>query len=321
MKKLLVCLLACLMTVGFASCTRDDRPIVGSIIFEATNEWFVEATAGMEDAAKENNVNLLKSDSRYDLGVERELIQENIKKKAGAIVICPLSVKESGATLSEAAKLGIPVVTWNSVVEPKPTSQIVVDQNILGSATGKYLAEYIRKNNPGPLKAALLIDNAFSIGIERCEGFRKSIQPLIDSGAIEVVAEAKGNLHEETVITMEKLLNEHPEINIVWCWNQMSTMAAADVLKRHNRRDVIITGTDMSLALAEDMLKDEINLVAITTQQPYQLGYQAVQMAVKAMRGESVETSLTIPTMTYTKEKTDEIKEYISSHKKFVKQK
>lgn len=317
MKKLLV-ISAVLLMFLVSACGKDEKLTVGSVIFEATNEWFVEATAGMKAAAEDQDVNLSESDSRYDILVEKDLIGEQIKNKAKAIVICPLSVEESGAALQEAVKLGIPVITWNSVVQPSPTSQIVVDSTVLGSATGDYLREYVREKGIQKLKAAFIVDTSFSVGVERCNGFRKSVQPLVDSGIMEVVVEAKGNLYEQTSVTVEKLLGEHPDLSFIWCWNQMTTNAAVDVLKKLNRPDIIVAGTDMSLSLAAEMLDNKVNLIAITTQQPYQMGYQAVATAAKAARGEVVESSIVIPTLTYTRENADAIKEYIQTHKKYV---
>ena len=45
-------------------------------------------------------------------------------------------------------------------------------------------------------------------------------------------------------------------------------------------------GTDMSVELAKDMQSEDITLQAITTQMPYDMGYQAVENAVKAVKGE-----------------------------------
>ena len=319
-KKICLSLLAAAMMIfTLTACGNDEKMTVGSVIFESTNEWFVEATAGMDDAARKMGVNLAKSDSRYDATVERDLIREQIKNKVGAIVICPLSVDESGAVLSEASQLGIPVVTWNTVVNPAPTSQIVVDSTELGSATGKYLDEYVKENGITKLNAIYVVYDAFSIAKERCDGFRQSVQPLVDNGTLEVATEIKGHLYEETCVAMEKMLNEYPDVNFIWCWNQMTTNAAVDVLKKLGRSDVIIAGTDMSMALANEMIDNKVNLVAITTQQPYEMGYQAVSAAVKAAKGEKVEQNIVIPTLTYTKSNAVALKEYIDTHKKFVK--
>ena len=319
MKKIIMLFLVCSMFL-LTSCGKDDKLTVGSVIFEGTNEWFVEAIAGMKDAAAKQDAELILSDSRYDVNVERDLIQEQIKNKAEAIVVCPLTVAESGIALKEASDLGTPVVTWNTVVNPPPTVQVVVDNTRLGAATGEYLGEYIKKNNIQKLTALCIINTEFSIGVERCDGFMKSVQPLVNEKKMEVAFSVKGHLYEETCVSVEKILTERPDINFIWCWNQMTTNAAVETVKKMGRNDIIIAGTDMSMALAKEMLATDAHVIAITTQQPYEMGYRAVDAAIKCVKGEKPEASISIPTLTYTKENPQEIQKYIDEHKKFVKE-
>ena len=317
MKKLIVVCMA-LMAMVVGGCGGGDKITVGSVIFEASGEWFVEAIAGMDAAAAKYDVNLVKGDSRYDVAVERDLINEQVKNKAKAIVVCPLTVNESGVALKEVSDMGIPVVTWNTVVKPSPTAQIVVDNKVLGAATGDYLKEYVKKNDIKKLKALYVTDSSFSIGIERCNGFLDSVEPLVAQNILTVAAEVHGHLYEETCVTIEDLLNTQPDINFIWCWNQMTTKAALDTLKRMNRTDVMLAGTDMSMKFAREMLDGNINLIAVTTQQPYEMGYQAVEAAIQAIKGDKPKETITIPTITYTKENKDKLKEYVETHKKFV---
>ena len=321
MKKILATVAAVftMSTLMLTSCNDDKKLIVGSVLYDTTNEWFVEAIQGMRDAAKDLNITVNEVDCHYDEAVETDLIREQIKNKASALVVCPLTTEGTGAVLSEATKLGIPVVTWNTVVEPLPTAQIVVDSTKLGSATGEYLREYVKAHNITKLKAALLIDRSFSIGIARCDGFRKSIQPLINEGILEVANETQGQMYEEIKVILKKILAEQPDINFIWCWHQMSTMATVDVLKELGRTDILVTGTDMSLALAEDLLSDKVNLIAITTQQPYKMGYDAVTTAARAVNAVPAQKTIEIPVLTYTKENEAALKEYIDIHAKYVK--
>lgn len=317
MKRLLILSLI-LSTLFLTSCAKSDKITVGSVIFESTNEWFVEAIAGMDAAAEKSGVTIKQLDSRYDVNVEKDLIQEQIKNKADAIVICPLTVEESGQALSKAAEIGIPIVTWNTVVSPAPRVQVVVDNRRLGSATGEYLAEYIRKNNISKLNMLCIINTEFSIGKERVGGFKQSVEPLVKSGVINVVADIKGHLYEETCVTVEKMLTSEPEINFIWCWNQMTTDATVDTLRKIGRNDVLVAGTDMSMALAREMTEHD-NVIAITTQQPYEMGFAAVEAAVKAVKNEETPGSITIPTITYTVDNKEDIKKYIKTHEEFLK--
>ena len=319
MKKLLKMAIFALGLATLLSCKNDSKLTVGSILFDTSNEWFVEAIAGMQDASKDLNANLSVVDIHYDGDAERDSIREQLKNKAGAIVICPLTVEDTGNALTEATKLGVPVVTWNTVVEPKPNAEILVDAKKLGSATGDYLVDYVHKNGLKDLKAFLFIDKSFSIGIARCDGFRESIKPLVERGELEIVAETEGQLIEEIKVTLKKMLAERSDINFIWCWNQMSLVGAVDVLKELGRSDILVTGTDMSMELARDMLGDEVNLIAVTTQQPFKMGYDAVANAVRAAKGEKTQPSVAISTLTYTKDDTEALNEYITEHAPYVK--
>ena len=302
-----------------SSCSNSNKLMVGSIIFNATNEWFAEAAFGMRDAAKDLGVTLEENDSRYDVNVEKDLIRDLLKKHASAIVICPLTTEESGAALSEAKEFNVPVVTWNTVIEPKPTAQVIVDPTRLGAATGEYLVEYVNKNDIKSLKAALIVNDAYSIAVERCDGFYNAISPLVENGTLEIVYETKADLIEETKVTVAKMLAERPDIQFIWRWHQMSLVATIQTLKELGRADVLVAGTDMSVGIAKDMLGDEVQVIAVTTQQPYRMGYEAVTNAVKAAKGEQVAESISISTLTYTKEDAEGLQEYVATHEKFAK--
>ena len=116
----------------------------------------------------------------------------------------------------------------------------------------------------------------------------------------------------------EQILTANPDVQMIWCWNQVSLLGCAAGLENAQRSDIVLMGTDMSVELAKDMLGDSITLQAITTQMPYEMGYTAVENAVKAVKGTDVEKEIMIPTYTYTKENLDEIQTYIDEHQDLV---
>lgn len=313
--RLVIAAAVSLMVVS--SCEKNAKLKIGSILFDGTNEWFVEAIAGMRDAAKEFDVMLVEADSHYDVSVERDLVKEMLKDDVKSIVICPLSVEESGRSLRLASEVDVPVVTWNSVVQPRPAVQVIVDSTELGRATALCLCRFVEENGLSDVRAGLVIDDSFSIGKERCDGFRDGLKTLVDAGKLRIVRQIRGNLYEQASVSVVKMLSEHPDINFVWCWNQMSLMAAVDVIKRLGRDEIIVAGTDMSMSLAEEM-RGGGNLLFVTTQQPYMLGYEAVRNAVRAAKGESIEPTVVIPTLTYTRDDSEGLDGYMKSHARFV---
>lgn len=291
---------------------------IGSVIMNTSGEWFAEVMVGQEDAAKELGVKLEMVSAEDDISTEYDKVDAFVSQGVDALVICPISFESSAAAVDLASEKGIHVVNWNTTVNTDTTSFIGVDASDLGGMTGVYAVDYITENFPDGCKVAIIGNSKYEIGIERVQGFKKEIQELVDSGLIEVVNEQDAEFQEDGFDITEQMLTADPDIDVIWAWNQTSLLGCAAYLNNSKNTDVVVMGTDMSVELAKDMLGDNITLQAITTQQPYELGYQAVTNAYKAVKGEKVEKEVWVPVYTYTKENPDEIQTYIDEHKHLV---
>lgn len=325
MKKKVVSVLMCAaMVLGMAmpvmAADKDNADItIGSVIMNNSGEWFAEVMKGQEDAAKDLGVEFSIVSSDNEISKESDNVATFLAQQVDALVISPLSADGSIAAVESATiDSGIPVVTWNTTVDTDVTSHVGVVPSELGGNTGKYAAEYIKKNFPDGCKLAIIGDSNYEIGIERCDGFKDALKELIDDGTVEIVNEQDAELQEEGLDITEQILTANPDVQMIWCWNQVSLLGCAAGLENAQKSDIVLMGTDMSVELAKDMLGDSITLQAITTQMPYEMGYTAVENAVKAVKGEDVEKEIMIPTYTYTKENLDEIQTYIDEHQDLV---
>ena len=168
------------------------------------------------------------------------------------------------------------------------------------------------------LKIGMITNESYTIGVARCDGFREAVKTLEEDGSAVVVSEMLAETTEETTEAVGKMLSEYPDIDIIWCWNQTSLLACIDTVKGAGNSDLIIMGTDMSVDLARDMQEDSVNLLAVTTQLPYNIGYKAVVNAVQAAKGEKPDKTIVIPTFTYVKSDTDGVEQYLESHEAFA---
>ena len=325
MKKKVVSVLMCsAMVLGMAmpvmAADKDNADItIGSVIMNNSGEWFAEVMKGQEDAAKDLGVEFSIVSSDNEISKESDNVATFLAQQVDALVISPLSTDGSIAAVESATiDSGIPVVTWNTTVDTDVTSHVGVVPSELGGNTGKYAAEYIKKNFPDGCKLAIIGDSNYEIGIERCDGFKDALKELIDDGTVEIVNEQDAELQEEGLDITEQILTANPDVQMIWCWNQVSLLGCAAGLENAQRSDIVLMGTDMSVELAKDMLGDSITLQAITTQMPYEMGYTAVENAVKAVKGTDVEKEIMIPTYTYTKVNLDEIQTYIDEHQDLV---
>lgn len=291
---------------------------IGSVIMNTSGEWFAEVMQGQQDAADELGIKISMVSADNDLSKESDYVDQFVSQGVNALVICPISADSSVAAVEEAVDAGIPVVNWNCTVNTDTDSFIGVDANDLGGKTGEYLADYIPEHYPDGCKMALLTNSSYEIGTARCQGFEDAIASLVEDGTITIVNEQDAESQDEGMTVTEQMLAADPDIDVIWAWNQTSLLGAAAELQNEGNNQILLAGTDMSVQLAKDMEGDEINLQVITTQQPYELGYQAVENAYKLTQGESVEEQVMIPVTVYSKDDMDAIEQYITDHQDLV---
>lgn len=296
----------------------NDGIVVGSVNMGMNGEWFAEVMNGIRDAGKDLGVTLEMLDSESDLDKEAANIDKLVEMGVDVLVISPIDADKTAVSLKKAQDAGIPIITWNTTVNMDVAAAVGVDGTALGGDTGDYVVEYIKTNNLTDVNLYLLTNTSYTIGIERCNGFKDAIQDLVDEGIIHIVGEEEWEALEDASAATSKALKKNSEINMIWAWNQSALLGAIEAVKDAGAKDVVVMGTDMSMSLAEDMLNDEICLQAVTTQLPYNMGYKAIVNAVEAAKGEEVDKKVLIPLSTLVKDDTAAIEQYIENHKDLV---
>jgi len=296
----------------------NSNIVIGSVNMGMNGEWFSEVMNGIRNAGSDLNVKLEMLDSESDLAKEKAHIDTLVEKGVDAIIISPIDSNVSAQSLQAAKNANIPIITWNTTVNMDITESVCVDNEALGGNTGDYMVEYIKTNDLKNVNLYLLTDTSYDIGIARCDGFKKAIADLVDEKKIKIVGEDNAETLDAGVEVTAAALKDHTDINMIWAWNQGALLGAIQAVKESGRKDIVVMGTDMSMALAEDMLKDDVNLQAITTQLPYNMGYMAVVNAVKAVNNEEIDKKALIPLSTIVKSEPDKINQYIENHKDLV---
>lgn len=289
---------------------------IGSVIMNTSGEWFAEVIQGMQAAAKELDVDISIVSSDNEVSKESDNVETFVAQGIDALVISPLSADASVAAVEAAKSSGIPVVNWNTTVNTETDAFVGVSNYDLGAMTGDYVVEYVKANFPDGVKMALLTNSSYEVGVERCNGFKEAIAK---EPSIQVVASQDAELTDEGLDVTEQLITANPELDIIWAWNQTSLLGCIAALQNAGNSKTVIMGTDMSVDIAKDMQGDAVNLQAVTTQMPYEIGYSAVEAAVKAVKGEALEKEMLIELKTYKKTDTADVEKYIEDHKDLVK--
>lgn len=296
----------------------NSNIVIGSVNMGMNGEWFSEVMNGIRNAGSDLNVKLEMLDSESDLEKEKAHISALVEKGVDALIISPIDSNVSAQSLQMAKDANIPIITWNTTVNMDVTESVCVDSEALGGDTGNYMVEYIKTNNLKNVNLYLLTNTSYDIGIARCDGFKNAIADLVDEKTIKIVGEDDAETLDVGVEATAAALKANSDINMIWAWNQASLLGAIQAVKESGRNDIVVMGTDMSMALAEDMMGDDVNLQAITTQLPYNMGYMAVVNAVKAANNEEIEKKVIIPLSTIVKSEPDKITQYIENHKDLI---
>ncbi|MDO4548604.1 MAG: sugar ABC transporter substrate-binding protein, partial [Clostridia bacterium] len=94
---------------------------------------------------------------------------------------------------------------------------------------------------------------------------------------------------------MEDLLNSYPDqINLVLCHNDDSAVGALNAIQAAGVEGITIIGFNGD-SFALELIQDG-QLEATIAQQPRLMGYQAVETAVRAVRGEDVDLNSPVAT-------------------------
>ncbi|MBK5195616.1 MAG: substrate-binding domain-containing protein [Proteiniphilum sp.] len=290
---------------------------IWAILLDTKQEWFTEVIAGMNQAGEDMGVVVKIMSSNSDVAKEANLIDNYIAQQVDAISISPQSDEASVPAVERAVNAGIPVITWNSKVNSPESKYFVgVNNYDLGSKTGEYAADYIKRNMNGSAKIAVVGTSKYSIGIDRVNGF---IDEVTKVPGVEIVAQQDAEFKEQSLSVTESILEANPETEIIWCWNQGALLGSLAAVKGKSNSDVILMGTDMSIDLARNMMEKDSKLVAVTTQQPYEIGYASIKAAVEVVKDGETANETLIPLKTYVQENLEELQKYLDDREYLIK--
>jgi ribose transport system substrate-binding protein len=305
-----LCMLLTLCAAIFVAPVFAQAPLrVGAVMYARDSQYWQQIEKGLKDGAAQAKVDLQVALNRRQLPTEGQVIDDFITRGIDILVISPLDKDASIAAIKRAKDKGILVVEYNTFLSDKTVSQhyVGVDNRELAAAVGREIRRTIDGEFGGSASIGLVTLPPMNPGsVIRKEGLLSALQ----GEKLNVVAELSGATPEEGANALENILQRDPATQIIWASNS-GTLAGAVAAARRKQTKVKLYGIDMSQELAELLLDASSNLQAVSDQQPYRVGFLAVDTAVKAKRGEKMARDVTVPVKVYTKREPQAVKEYI----------
>jgi len=267
--------------------------VVAGVVFQE-DQFMKLLTIGYQDAAKAAGIKCLTGNTANDQAKEAELINTYVAQKVSGLAIAPLNSESSVAALEKADEKGMKIAVTNIDLKNAPfiAGGYTSDSKDIGATTGRSAAKFIKEKLGGKANIAILQfkSQVPEQSTARVEGFKSALAELGDG--IKYIADQDAWLQDRAVAVAGDILTAHPDANIIFAANDGGTIGATMAVKNAGLSGKcfvfgIDTG-DQQIA----MLKDSDNILqAVTGQDPYNMGYKAMETLIKALKGEDVSAS------------------------------
>lgn len=303
MKKILAVVLALVMVLSLSAgafgAEEGEDLEIAVVLKTLASEYWGYVKAGCDAAAKDLGVTVtvVGPGAESDIEGQVAMIEQQIGAGVDAIICAPNDADAAAAALQAAIDQQIPVLSVDTNVGIEGQVSFVGTSNVdAAKAGGLWAAEQAGEGAKAVIIYGQEGDNTSNM---RREGYEAACK----EAGIEVLASLSGqNTTDGATKTMEDLLNAYPdEIDIVLCHNDDTAIGAMNACKSASYEDVIIVGFDGNASAVDLILAGEL-VKATVAQQPYQMGYQAVEAAVAAIHGEEVDEVINAPVEVVTAE-------------------
>ena len=148
-------------------------------------------------------------------------------------------------------------------------------------------ADYIGTEMNGEGEIAILTWPAASATADRAKGFKDKMEEKYPN--IKIVSEQDCNAdRSSSLAATESIIQANGDIKFVWGANAEMALGAYAATQSLNRSDINVVAVDTDGEVME-AIQNGTNLVATVSQDPYTMGYKALENAVKYLDGEKVE--------------------------------
>lgn len=316
MKKRLLSILSCAVIISASVLTsvnvayaeeKESKKVedinIGVSFGQNVHPFFVAMQKGIEKACEDygvKNYNFLAADSSLETQVSQ--IENLVTKGCDVILLNPYDSEGVVNAVKDAKDKGVGIFTMD--VDCEESTAFVASDNYV---VGQMLAEAVIEELDGKGKVAIIDGIVVTSLKDRTQGFMDTIEKT----DIEVVAEEQTAHARDTALTSaENILQAHPDIDAFVGVNENSGMAILSAATSAGLENLYMTTVD---ATAENMTAIKDGKVSVgVSQNPYEMGYIAVEQAIKWYQGEEVETFTEVPVEYMNK---DNIQEFIEREK------
>lgn len=291
---------AALILTTTAACGRGggaeaSGPKVVLAISTLNNPFFVELRDGAQTAADEAGVDLYIVDAQNDSATQANQLATATAGSTKAVIVNPVDSDAASASVNALTAADIPVIAVDRTVNDATLTSLVASDNVAGGkqAADELAASMGEKGTVISLQGV----SGTSASRDRGAGFDEGIAAY---PGITVVAEQTANFDRASALDVTtNLLQANPGVTGIFAENDEMALGAIQALGDRAGTEVSVVGFD---GTADGLAAISAgSLYATVAQQPAALGKLAIELAVKAINGETVEATVPVEVVSVTK--------------------
>lgn len=271
--------------------------MIGVSMLSMQNEFIVNVRDQLEKRANELGVELIIVDAERSALKQVEQIESFIAQQVDAIIMNPCEVEASSPAVTKALAAGIPIINVNSETSATPTAFVGSDDVESARIAMQHIADLLTG------KGNVIMIHGYmgqAAQLKREQGAKEILGKYPD---LRLLAEQSGEWDRaKSLSLMENWIQAHgSSIQAVFAHNDEMGMGAVKALTDAGLKDkVIVVSIDAIPDALQAVQKGTLN--ATVFQNAEQQGRNALDIALKAIKGEPHEPTMLIPFQLVTKQ-------------------
>jgi len=274
----------------------EHRRKLGAVYMTLNNPFYEVIDEEIRTAVENRGDILITRDTALSVERQAEEIRELVERGVELLFVNPVNWEQIEPIMETAYQARIPVIAIDTNVQDDKyvMSTVLSDNYMAGQQCAQHLIDHSDGGN-----IALLKHSEARSSVDRIKGF---CDTLAKEPRFRIVDEEEclGQL-EFAMPAMERMLERHPEIDIVMALNDPAAMGAMAALRMHNRlADVMVYGVD-GVPETKEMIAAG-HMTATAGQSPRTIGQQAAEQAYRILEGKEPIRMIKLPTKLWTRE-------------------
>ena len=279
---------AALLLLAVGGCDNNQKRITAGLITkQEANPYWVTMRKVAEKTAGDDNVTLLTATGKSDVDNQSQVaaLEDMTADGAKGILIAPADSKAIVPAIEKARQAGVTVIAVDTPTDPQSAVDALFATN--NERAGELIGQYAKARAAGTSPKIAMLDLAPGItsGQLRHDGFLKGFG--LKNGDPEIVGsvDTEGD-RAKAEAGMTQLLQQHPDINVVYTVNEPAAFGAAAALKAAGKGndDVILVSVDGGCDAIKNGVRPGV-IDATVQQYPENMARKGIEAISDAARG------------------------------------